>query len=123
MDKTEVLQLVKREMNINDQGFKRYEKDIQKVYTFLEEKHIEFEERNLIAFTSHVITLFIRLESGEKVNGMDEEVMSQLDEAAIKITYDLMKIIADIYGEADVVEVALVAIHIQTAMEIMQDKQ
>jgi len=59
----------------------------------------------------------MRLETGEKVAGIDEEELSQLDPGAIAITRELMDIIEKSYGEADAAEMALVAIHIQTALE------
>jgi len=116
-----IFEKVKQELHLTKEQYDRYIPVLKKIDLYLEKNHIFFAEDNLLAFIAHTTTLFTRLETGEKVAGIDEEVLSQLDPGAIAITRELMDIIEKSYGEADMAEMALVAIHIQTALEMMQE--
>jgi len=116
-----IIEKVKQELHLTKEQSDRYLPVLKKIDLFLEKNRIFFAENNLLAFTAHTITLFTRLETGEKVAGIDEEVLSQLDPGAIAITRELMDIIEKSYGVADEAEMVLAAIHIQTALEMIQE--
>lgn len=98
---------------------KKYEKDMERIFHLLDGCHIRFLEGNALAFASHVLSLFMRIQVGEKVPGMERAVLDQLDPSALEITGKVIGLIEQEYGAVDFSEMLLVAIHIHTAMEIM----
>lgn len=116
-----ILEKIKQELHLTEEQNDRYMLVLKEIDLYLEEKHIIFAENNLLAFAAHIVTLFMRLEAGEKVADMGDEVLSQLDLKAWNITRGLMDIVEKTYGEADMAESALITIHIQTALVMMQE--
>ena len=81
------------------------------------QRGVAFDENGSIGFISHAIALVKRLETGEKVKPLDDDVLSQLEEEAIDISRQVLRPIEEAYGVAlDDSELALVTIHVQTAM-------
>lgn len=119
--RSELMEKVRTELDISEEAFPKYQKDIEAVLEYLKEHEVVFGEDNLLAFAAHVVTLFVRLEKGEKVEGMGDEVLSQLDPKAVEITNGMMELVGKWYCPADSTETALVAIHIHTALDMMAE--
>jgi len=117
-----LLEKVRQELKLTEEQHERYALTLTEVDIFLEENQVHFAEDNLLAFLAHMVTLLMRLETGEKVTGMGAEVLSQLEPDTVSITRKLLKIVEEAYGEPDGAEIVLVAIHVQTALEMMQEE-
>jgi len=117
----EIIEKVKGELDIPADKFAGYAADAEVLMEYLDQKNVLFKEDNELAFLAHIVTLLIRLETGERVQGMGEEILAQIDREALAITSEFMSVIEKKYTKADTAEVILAAIHIQTAMEIMEE--
>ena len=120
MTQFEIMEQVKTELTLSEEQYSKYSNSMKYVLEYLEEKQITLVEGSMLAFLAHIVTLFIRLETGEKVQEMGSEVLNQLDERAVALTRELMGKIETEYGPADTSELILVSIHIQTALETMK---
>lgn len=118
----DVIAKVEGELNLPAEQFDRYAAEVREVMEELTRKEILFEEGNAIAFIAHLITMLNRLDTGEKVQEMGEEILDQIEDQAVSITREFIETIEQRYQKVDTAEVILAAIHIQTAMEIMNEK-
>ena len=101
--------------------FEKYGDDLRDVLILMRDRNVFFEEGNLLAFTNHVMTLFRRLETGEKVDALDESILEEINYKAMEVAKELVSRYASKYGEADMTELVLLAIHIQTAQEQFEE--
>lgn len=115
----EILDKVKEGLSVNEAVYTQYEKTLLYIMDFIKEKNINFETGNALAFANHMMSLFMRLAVNETVEDIGEEALSQLSKESIAIAKDIVEIVKAEYGEADNAEMALIAIHIFTAMEMM----
>lgn len=96
------------------------EKHIPGLMEDLEKRGVTFDENGSIGVISHAIALVKRLETGEKVKELDGDVLSQLEEEAIEISRQALVPIESAYGvKVDDSELALLTIHVQTAIAKM----
>jgi len=96
------------------------EKHIPGLMEDLEKRGVTFDENGSIGVISHAIALVKRLETGEKVKELDGDVLSQLEEEAIGISRQVLVPIESAYGvKVDDSELALLTIHVQTAIAKM----
>lgn len=97
------------------------EKYIPALLADLEKHNVVFDENSVIGFASHAMSLVKRLETGEKVKDLGEEVLSQLEEEPLNISREVLLPLEKDYGVTlDHSELALVTIHVQTAMMKME---
>ena len=78
---------------------------------------VDFGPHGEVGFISHAVSLVKRLETGERVKDLGEEVLAQLEEGAVALSRRVLEPLEEAYATAlDRTELALVAIHVQTAM-------
>lgn len=108
---------VEQRLELPAQYQEAVEKHVPVMLAGLEERGVTFDENGSIGVISHAIALVKRLEIGEKVKELDGDVLSQLEEEAIDISRQVLRPIEEAYGVTlDDSELALVTIHVQTAM-------
>ena len=108
---------VEARLELAEEFHEAAERQIPPLLQGLEERGVAFDENGSIGFISHAIALVKRLETGEKVKPLDDDVLSQLEEEAIDISRQVLRPIEEAYGVTlDDSELALVTIHVQTAM-------
>lgn len=97
------------------------EKHIPGMIEDLEKRGVTFDENGSIGVISHAIALIKRLETGEKVKELDGDVLSQLEEEAIELSRQALEPIEKAYSvKVDDSELALLTIHVQTAIAKME---
>lgn len=117
MTELERVRDVEARLELAEEFHEAAERQIPPLLQGLEERGVVFDENGSIGFISHAIALVKRLETGEKVKPLDDDVLSQLEEEAIDISRQVLRPIEEAYGVAlDDSELALVTIHVQTAM-------
>ncbi len=115
---------VEEKMELTPELSAAVEKHVPALLEDLEREGVVFDENSGIGFISHAISLVKRLESGEKVKDLGEDVLSQLEEDALSISRKVLEPIEKAYGVTlDHSELALVTIHVQTAMMKMKKAQ
>lgn len=108
---------VEEKMELTPELSASVEKHVPALLEDLGREGVAFDENSGIGFISHAINLVKRLESGEKVNDLGEDVLSQLEEDALNVSRNVLEPIEKAYGiTLDHSELALVTIHVQTAM-------
>ena len=121
MTKLEQVKDVEQRLGLPAQYHQAVEKHIPGLMEDLEKRGVTFDENGSIGFISHAIALVKRLETGEKVKELDGDVLSQLEEEAIDISRQVLKPIEAAYGvKVDDSELALMTIHVQTAIAKME---
>ena len=116
-----VIDMLKARGDWSEADFEKYGEDLKDALILMRDRNVYFEEGNLLAFTNHVLTLFRRLETGEKVDALDESIIEEINYKALEVAKELVARCAAKYGEADQTELVLLAIHIQTAQEQFED--
>ena len=117
MTELERVRDVEARLELAEEFHEAAERQIPSLLQGLEERGVAFDENGSIGFISHAIALVKRLETGEKVKPLDDDVLSQLEEEAIDISRQVLRPIEEAYGVTlDDSELALVTIHVQTAM-------
>ena len=117
MTELERVRDVEARLELAEEFHEAAERQIPALLQGLEERGVAFDENGSIGFISHAIALVKRLETGEKVKPLDDDVLSQLEEEAIDISRQVLRPIEEAYGVTlDDSELALVTIHVQTAM-------
>ncbi len=117
MTELERVRDVEARLELAEEFHEAAERQIPPLLQGLEERGVVFDENGSIGFIPHAIALVKRLETGEKVKPLDDDVLSQLEEEAIDISRQVLRPIEEAYGVAlDDSELALVTIHVQTAM-------
>lgn len=116
-----VMEKAKSELNLPAEKFAQYAVETETVIRYLKGRGIVFAEANMLAFIAHFLTMLSRLETGEKVDEMSEAVLEQIDQHAVELTRKIFKPLEEKYGLADTAEIVLAAIHIQTAMEMINE--
>ena len=117
MTALERVQKVETQMELTPEMSAMVEKRVPALLEDLEREGVFFDESGDIGFISHAISLVKRLESGEKVKDLGEEVLAQLEEGAVALARRVLEPLEEAYATAlDRTELALVAIHVQTAM-------
>lgn len=120
MTELERVRDVEQRLELPEEFHGAAEKHIPVLLRDLEARGVTFDENGSIGFISHAIALVKRLETGEKVKALDDDVLSQLEEEAIDISRQVLRPIEAAYGvTVDDSELALVTIHVQTAMAKM----
>ena len=117
-----VIDMLKARGDWSEADFEKYGEDLKDALILMRDRNVYFEEGNLLAFTNHVLTLFRRLETGEKVDALDESIIEEINYKALEVAKELVARCAAKYGEADQTELVLLAIHIQTAQEQFEEK-
>ena len=121
MTKLEQVKDVEQRLELPAQYHQAVEKHIPGLMEGLEKRGVTFDENGSIGVISHAIALVKRLETGEKVKELDGDVLSQLEEEAIDISRQVLKPIEAAYGvKVDDSELALMTIHVQTAIAKME---
>ena len=121
MTKLEQVKDVEQRLELPAQYHQAVEKHIPGLMEDLEKRGVTFDENGSIGVISHAIALVKRLETGEKVKELDGDVLSQLEEEAIDISRQVLKPIEAAYGvKVDDSELALMTIHVQTAIAKME---
>ena len=124
MTALERVQKVETQMELTPEMSAVVEKRVPALLEDLEREGVFFDESGDIGFISHAISLVKRLESGEKVKDLGEDVRSQLEEDALAISRKVLAPLEAAYGVTlDNSELALVTIHVQTAMMKMKKAQ
>ena len=117
MTELERVRDVEARLELAEEFHEAAERHIPALLQGLEERGVAFDENGSIGFISHAIALVKRLETGEKVKPLDDDVLSKLEEEAIDISRQVLRPIEEAYGVTlDDSELALVTIHVQTAM-------
>ena len=117
MTELERVRDVEARLELAEEFHEAAERQIPPLLQGLEERGVAFDENGSIGFISHAIALVKRLETGEKVKPLDDDVLSQLEEEAIDISRQVLRPIEEAYGVTlDDSELALVTIHVKTAM-------
>lgn len=117
MTELERVRDVEARLELAEEFHEAAERQIPALLQGLEERGVAFDENGSIGFISHAIALVKRLETGEKVKPLDDDVLSQLEEEAIDISRQVLRPIEEAYSVTlDDSELALVTIHVQTAM-------
>ena len=112
---------VEQRLELPAQYHQAVEKHIPVLLEDLEKRGVTFDENGSIGFISHAIALVKRLETGEKVKELDGDVLSQLEEEAIDISRQVLEPIEAAYQvKVDDSELALMTIHVQTAIAKME---
>lgn len=93
-----------------------------KVLDFLKQQGVNFNETTSLGLVSHLLTLVRRINLNEKVADLGDEILSQIDPKAVEHARNALNIIEkDKNIELDNSEIALVAIHVQNAMQQAED--
>ena len=112
---------VEQRLELPAQYHQAVEKHIPGLMEDLEKRGVTFDENGSIGVISHAIALVKRLETGEKVKELDGDVLSQLEEEAIDISRQVLEPIEAAYQvKVDDSELALMTIHVQTAIAKME---
>jgi len=112
---------VEQRLDLAAEFHEAVEKHIPGLMEDLEKRGVIFDENGSIGVISHAIALVKRLETGEKVKELDGDVLSQLEEEPIAISRQVLVPIEEAYGvKVDDSELALLTIHVQTAIAKME---
>ncbi|MFZ7132564.1 MAG: PRD domain-containing protein [Eubacteriales bacterium] len=112
----DVLNELQSKFDIEDSRYQEMRCEVIKVSKILREKDIYFEGNYEIGFYSHMISLIRRLEEGEEMSYIGDDVFNQIDEDSVNIAEEVLTPLFDKHHKnVDRSEILLVAIHIQTA--------
>ncbi|MTI46275.1 PRD domain-containing protein [Sporosalibacterium faouarense] len=112
------LNKLKKKLNIKDEDFEEIVFEINRINKKLKGENIILNEQLEIGLYSHIISFINRLRDSEKIMSISDEVLSQLDEDSIELSKTILEPLFIKYDvPIDMSEVALVAIHLQTARE------
>ena len=102
-----------------DEGIRANAEDLtMKAVEYLIAKGVGFNETTSMGILNHLMAMFQRLSTDEKIPDLGENVLEQIDAKAVELAKEALKIIEDEKNiELDVSEIALVAIHAQNAMQ------
>ena len=100
MTELERVRDVEARLELAEEFHEAAERHIPALLQGLEERGVAFDENGSIGFISHAIALVKRLETGEKVKPLDDDVLSQLEEEAIDISRQVLRPIEEAYGVA-----------------------
>ena len=78
MTELERVRDVEARLELAEEFHEAAERHIPALLQGLEERGVAFDENGSIGFISHAIALVKRLETGEKVKPLDDDVLSQL---------------------------------------------
>lgn len=95
----------------------RYECDMKRILVFLEKNGVIFDEERLPVFVNHILSMFNRIEKGERVTDVDEAVIDEISSKDMELAGQVIESVQKEYGDANRAEQILVAIHIHTALE------
>ena len=114
----EVIESIEEVLKIDESIKEEAEKYSIEVLDYLNEHKVNFDDNMVMGFLNHTFALFQRLQTGERLPDLGDDVLSQIDPEAVKLAKDALKIIEDVKGTVlDEAEIALVAIHIQNALQ------
>lgn len=83
----------------------------------LAQRGVTFDEHGSLGVVSHLMALVKRMETGERVKSLGDDVLDQLDEGSIEIARQVLRPLEEAYAMTlDQSELALVTIHVQTAL-------
>ena len=120
----EVIESIEEVLKIDDSIKESAEKYSMEVLDYLKERNVSFDENTVIGFLNHLFAMFQRLENGENLPDLGDDVLSQIDPEAVALARDALKIIEDVKEvELDKAETALVAIHIQNALQTAKQER
>lgn len=118
MIKREVIESIEEVLKIDDSIKEEAETYSLKVLDYLNEKGVSFDENTVVGFLNHLFAMFQRLEKDEKLPDLGDEILDQINPKAIGLAKDSLKMIEDLKQVTlDKAEIALVAIHIQNALQ------
>ncbi len=118
----EVIELLRRQLSLSDEVILEVKEEILQVERFVGERQIIFGSDYAIGFYSHMYSLISRLKKKEHLELDDLSIKDGLDETAFSIADELVGTLSKRYGlSTNVSEVCLVAIHVQTAMEMAKE--
>ncbi|QSQ07920.1 hypothetical protein H0A61_00239 [Koleobacter methoxysyntrophicus] len=115
----EILNRLKRKLDIKDGEFEEIVNEIKRIEGILKKENLILGEQSKIGMYSHMISFIKRLRDGEKAVDVEigKEVLSQLEERAVNLASKIVEPIFERYSKpVSRTEVLLVAIHIQTAL-------
>lgn len=113
-----VIETIEKNLNLDEDVKEEAEFYSEKVWDYLKENNVNFDESTSMVFLNHLFALFQRLKNKEALPEMGDEVLDQIDPAALKLSKDSLKIIEEAKGVTlDTAEIVLVAIHVQNALQ------
>ena len=114
----EMLRSIEKNLRIDESIKQEAETGTFRVLDYLAEKKVAFNEVTSVGIVNHLIAMFQRLNSKEELPDLGKDVMEQIDPRAVELSREALCLIEK---EKDVKlsesEIALVAIHIQNAMQ------
>lgn len=95
----------------------KVEQHVPAIMEDLARRGVLFDENGSLGVVSHLMALVKRLETGERVKSLGDDVLDQLDEEPIETARQVLAPLEEAYGlTLDASELALVTIHVQTAL-------
>ncbi len=121
MTALELVKSMEEKMEMPKEYYGAIEKYVPALIEDLKVYGVTFGENSAIGFASHAMGLIKRLETGEKVKDLGDEVLTQLEEEPLEISRKVIKPLENAYKVTlDHSELALLTIHVQTAIMKMK---
>ncbi|MBF4694733.1 PRD domain-containing protein [Fusibacter ferrireducens] len=115
----DITTLLKQKMSLEDENIVGFKDDFEEIENYVAECNVVFTEHYALGFYSHMYSYLKRLKDGERVEGVDLSIRSDIETEIYDMTAKLLEKLAKKYNqEVDVSEVILAAIHIQTAVAL-----
>lgn len=114
----ETIESIEKILQIDDDIKEEAEKYSLGVLDHLVDNGVGFDEHTSVGLLNHLFALIQRLDRGESLPDLGEGILEQLDPKAVEMAKDALRIIEEGKNVVlDIGETALVAIHVQNALE------
>ena len=124
MNYREMFDSIENTISIDNEIKEDAEKRSLDVLQYLTESGVVFNETTTMGLLNHLMAMFQRISKDEKIPDLGEDVLDQIDSKAVEYAKEALKSIEEDKNIVlDVAEIALVAIHVQNAIETNNDNK
>lgn len=110
-----VLEMLKEKLNIEEEEFQEVENEAQRIKEIFQSEGIKINDQYEIGLYSHIVSFIRRMRKGEKIEPIDEAILSEIDKGSIELAKEIAVPIFNKYKKAeDMFEIILISIHVQT---------
>lgn len=118
MDSQDLFHDIYRRAEADRRKVGHYEYVVRRAMARMRENGVVIQGDFLPPFLNHMVMMLMRLESGEHLPDMGAEALEGMSEKALAVTDQVLDIVESFYGRPDDAERVLIAIHIQTALDL-----